>query len=125
MANERGNNLTLAGMALTIVLSVGGTWAANTYHSGVIDAQLSTLMQADTENKKVNETVYKLEQRAESMEASQITLWSDMRVLDAKVDTLEVTTAQSTQAINNLVQATEALTKTTQDLVIEVTKLQK
>lgn len=123
--SKDGNTLTILGMLLTVVLSVGGTWVTNLVHTGINDTQIQSLIKSEEENKQVSAKVYTLVSEVSSIKSLQAAHTTDLKLLDTKVGAVEVDAARSAQAIENLVFATQQLTETNKQLVIAVTRMEK
>ncbi len=123
LGSQQVNRLTIYGMIITVVLSIGGTWTTNIVSTNVNDTKIETLMLENQKDKEVNKIVYRLEGEMASMKSTQDILRSDFKLMDNEMDSVKIHAAKQTQATENLVDATKDLTETVNTLVIEVTKL--
>ncbi len=112
-------------MILTVLLSVGGTWVSNMINTSVNHTQINQLIKNDVENKTVNGIVHSLVVKVEELEKDYVSVNSELIYQDKRLDGVEVNAARATQAIENLVTATQGLTETNKQLIIAVAKLEK
>lgn len=128
MANERrdnsARNLTLIGMMLTVVISIGGAWKANDITTSVNTSQIQSLQEAVKISEQVDTRVYRLEAKVDSLESKQNSTNGDVDILEVRVNSVEINNARTAQAIENLVTATNNLTETTNKLMVTVAKIE-
>lgn len=123
--SNRANTLTMLTMLVTITVSIGGTWITNLINIGVNESRIASLIEDNRITKVANTLVYQLETEVKSIKSEQSTVWNAMHDLNDKVDVVEETSARSSQAIENLVNATQQLTETNKQLIVAVAKLER
>ena len=116
--------LTIVGMFLTLIIAIGSSYVTTIVTTNVQAEKVNRLTLDVAEALRMSAEFHEIAEKARNTESKQSLVFANQRVLDARMDSLAVKSAQSTEAINNLVKATESLTKTTQQLVIQVTRLQ-
>ena len=118
-------HITIAGMILTIVLSLGGSYGSYLVNAAEQSVQLETLTLESKEHKAANKIAYKLEAEMEHNQRMDARQQLELDKYGKKIEEDRISAARREEALNTLIIATKDLTQTTNQLVIQVTKLSK
>ena len=112
----RVEHITIAGMILTVVLSLGGSYGSYLVNAAEQTIQLETLTSESKENKKVNKITYKLE--AEMRHNQRLDEKQQIEIDTAKKQVAEAEVNAARREANQI-----NLTKSMDRLIISVEKL--
>ena len=118
-------HITIAGMILTVVLSLGGSWAGNLITNTEQTSAITELTVQSEKNKKANKITYILETEMRHNQRLDEKQQQELDTAKRQVAEAEVNAARREANLSNLIKSTDRLIITVEKLIIKVDEQNK
>ncbi len=118
-------HITIAGMVLTVVLSLGGSWAGNLITNTEQTASISKLKIQAGKSEIANTLTYKLENEVRHNQRLDEKQQQELDTAKRQVAEAEVNAARLEANLSNLIKSTDRLIITVEKLIIKVDEQSK